>query len=62
MRACCSSEADGSMPIPWRTSEPLAAFPRPPQRSYGDFESVIFARWLQQSLDLGTPHDLEPSL
>ena len=26
MRACCSSEADGSMPIPWRTSEPLAAF------------------------------------
>src|SRR5271165_2243334 len=32
------------------------------QRSYGDFEGVIFARWLQQSLDLRTPHDLEPSL
>jgi hypothetical protein len=30
--------------IPWRTSEPLAAFPRPPQRSYGGFEGVIFAR------------------
>ena len=44
MRACCSSEADGSMPIPWRTLEPLAAFPRRPQRSYGDFEGVIFAR------------------
>jgi hypothetical protein len=46
MRACCSSEADGSMLIPRRTSEPepLAAFPRPPQGSYGDFEGVIFAR------------------
>ena len=44
MRACCSSEADGSMSIQWRTSEPLAAFPRPLQRSYRDFEDVIFAR------------------
>jgi hypothetical protein len=43
MRACCSSEADGSMLILRRTSEPLAAFPRPPQRSYGDFGDVIFA-------------------
>jgi hypothetical protein len=43
MRACCSSEADGSICIPWRTSEPLAAFPRRLQRSYGDFEGVIFA-------------------
>ena len=55
MRACRSSEVDGSIPIPRRTSEPLAAFPRPPQRSYGDLEGVIFARWLQQSLDLRTP-------
>ena len=30
MRACCSSEADASMPIAWRTLERLAAFPRPP--------------------------------
>jgi hypothetical protein len=44
MRACCSSEADGSMPIPWRTSEPLAASPRPPHGSYGVFEGLIFAR------------------
>jgi hypothetical protein len=26
MGACCSSEADGSMSILWRTSEPLAPF------------------------------------
>ena len=44
MRACCSSEADRRVLVPRRTSEPLAAFPRPPQRSYGDFEGVIFAR------------------
>jgi hypothetical protein len=25
------------------SSEPLAAFPRPPQRSYGDVKGVIFA-------------------
>jgi hypothetical protein len=45
MQACCSSEGDGSMLIPRRTSEPepLAAFPRP-QGSYGDFEGVIFSR------------------
>jgi len=42
MRACRSSEVDGSIPIPRRTSEPLAAFPRSPQRSYGDLEGVIF--------------------
>jgi hypothetical protein len=55
MRACRSSEADGSVVVPRRTSEPLAAFPRSPQRNYGDFEGVIFARWLQQSLDLRSP-------
>jgi hypothetical protein len=43
MRACYSSEADGSVLVPGRTSEPLA-FPRSAQRSYGDFEGVIFAR------------------
>ena len=44
MRACCRSEADGSVLVPRRTSVPLAAFPRSPERSYGDFEGVIFAR------------------
>ena len=28
MRACSGSEADGSVPVRWRTSEPLAAFVR----------------------------------
>jgi len=38
--ACCSNETDGSMPIPWKTSKPLTAFPRPPRRSCTDFEGV----------------------
>ena len=40
--ACYSNEANGSGPIPWKTSKPLAAFFRPPWRSCADFEGVIF--------------------
>ena len=41
MEACYSSQADGSMPIPCSTSEPLAAYSHPPRRSDAGSEGVI---------------------
>ena len=41
MQACYSSQADGSMPIPCSTSEPLPAYPHPPRRSDAGSEGVI---------------------
>jgi len=60
MQACYSSEADGIMPIPWRISEALPAYPRPLQRGDAGSEGVILRASCNEALTFG--HDLEPSL